>query len=241
MKNKKIKIAVFDIDGTIFRSSLLVELVNELVRKKVFPKSAEREIERDYHAWLNRVGNYDTYINKVAEIYYKAIVGCRRKDVVKAGKEVMSRQKQRVYRFSRDLAKDLKKKGYYLIAISGSPVFMVKNFAKNMGFDVAVGTTLQTKKGFFTNRFTERDCYNKKDKLLKRIAGKLSAIPDWKNSVAVGDSATDISMLKMVGKPIAFNPDGILMKCAKKKKWKIAVERKNVVYHIKKFDFAHYI
>jgi HAD superfamily hydrolase (TIGR01490 family) len=236
----KIKIAVFDIDGTIFRSSLLVELVNVMVNDKIFSKSVENEIEKDYHSWLNREGNYDTYINKVAEVYFKSVVGYKYKDVTKASRKVMARQKSRVYRFTRDLVKDLKKKGYYLIAISGSPIFMVNDFAKKMGFDLSFGTALEVEKGLMTDRFIARDSYNKKSRLLNKIVKDNNINPDWKNSVAVGDSATDISMLEMVGKPIAFNPDGILVKTAQKKGWRIVTERKNVVYDIKKFDFIHY-
>lgn len=48
------KLAVFDIDGTLFRSSLLIELTNLLVKKKIFSTSAYKEIEGDYINWLNR-------------------------------------------------------------------------------------------------------------------------------------------------------------------------------------------
>ena len=236
----KVKIAAFDIDGTIFRSSLLIELVNGLVRGGIFLKKAEDEIEDDYHAWLNRVANYDTYIGRVAEVYFRHIVGCNKKDVLNVGKKVMARQKLRVYRFTRDLVQDLKKQGYYLIAISGSPMFMVKDFAKGMGFDMAFGSDLEVKSGLFTDKFTQRDSYNNKSRLLRKIVEDLNIKPDWKKSVAVGDSATDISMLELVGKPIAFNPDGVLVDYAKKHKWRIVVERKNIVYDIKKFDFIHY-
>ena len=34
------KVAVFDVDGTIFRSSLLVQLVNTLIENDAFPKDA---------------------------------------------------------------------------------------------------------------------------------------------------------------------------------------------------------
>ena len=236
----KIKIAAFDIDGTIFRSSLLIELVNGLVKEGIFLKKANQEIEDDYHAWLNRIANYDTYINKVAEVYFKHIVGCKNKDVLKVGKVVMDRQKKKVYRFTRDLVGDLKKDGYYLIAISGSPMFMVKDFAKHLGFDMAFGTALKIEKGLLTKEFAQRDSYDKKSKLLMKIVDELGIDPDWKNSVAVGDSATDISMLELVGKPIAFNPDGVLVDHAKKHGWRIVVERKNIVYDIEKFDFIHY-
>ena len=239
-RSKKIKIAAFDIDGTIFRSSLLIELVNGLVKEGIFLKKADDEIEDDYHAWLNRIANYDTYISKVAEVYFRHIVGCKGRDVLRIGKVVMDRQKKKVYRFTRDLVGDLKKQGYYLIAISGSPMFMVKDFAKHLGFDMAFGTALKMKKGLFTKEFAQRDSYDKKSKLLMKIVDQLGISPDWKNSVAVGDSATDISMLELVGKPIAFNPDGVLVDHAQKHNWRIVVERKNIVYDIKKFDFIHY-
>ena len=234
------KIAAFDIDGTIFRSSLLIELVNGLVKDRIFLKKAEDEIEDDYHAWLNRIANYDTYINKVAEVYFRHIVGCEKKEVLEVGKKVMAKQKLKVYRFTRDLVKDLKKQGYYLIAISGSPMFMVKDFAKRMGFDIAFGSDLEVKNGLFTNKFTQRDSYNQKSKLLMKIIENSNISADWKNSVAVGDSGTDISMLELVGKPIAFNPDGVLVDYAKKHGWRIVVERKNIVYDIERFDFVHY-
>ncbi len=38
-------LAVFDIDGTIFRSSLVIQLSNALVEHGVFPKAAKKEIE----------------------------------------------------------------------------------------------------------------------------------------------------------------------------------------------------
>jgi len=40
---KKTKVAFFDIDGTIFRSSLLIELTESLIQGGIFPQEA-REI-----------------------------------------------------------------------------------------------------------------------------------------------------------------------------------------------------
>jgi len=41
----------------------------------------------------------------------------------------------------------------------------------------------------------------------------------------------------MVGHPVAFNPNYELAKHAKKKRWKIVVERKDVIYELKDFKF----
>ena len=55
----------------------------------------------------------------------------------------------------------------------------------------------------------------------------------WHDSIAVGDSPSDIAMLELVEKPIAFNPTGDLYELALEKKWPIIVERKNVVYDLR--------
>ncbi|HPW34806.1 MAG TPA: HAD-IB family hydrolase, partial [Candidatus Paceibacterota bacterium] len=91
LKEKKVKIAVFDIDGTIFRSSLLIELVNGLVKAGIFPKKAHKEMEADYLAWLNRVGDYDDYLGKVISIYDRHIVGKKFKNVEVAAQKVINK------------------------------------------------------------------------------------------------------------------------------------------------------
>ena len=74
-KKQSVKLAIFDIDGTIFRSSLVIELVRALVRHKIFPSQAERQAQKEYLAWLDRRGTYGDYINKVVKIYIKYIAG----------------------------------------------------------------------------------------------------------------------------------------------------------------------
>jgi phosphoserine phosphatase len=170
----------------------------------------------------------------------------------------MQGEKNKVYRFTRDLIPELKKKGYYLIAISGSPSYMVDKFAFHMGFDVSFGATTGVKGGLFTNYYVQKDFktghdvllglkerrkllnFSRKDILLKKYLTSRGISVDWKNSIAAGDSGNDIPMLKLVGSPIAFNPDDVLVKASKKRGWRVVVERKNVVYDLKKFDFIQY-
>ena len=55
-------------------------------------------------------------------------------------------------------------------------------------------------------------------------------------SVAVGDSASDVSMMELVELPIALNPEKKLYEHAKKRSWKIVLERKNMVYELEATD-----
>lgn len=230
---------MFDIDGTIFRSSLLIALINGLVEEGLFPTTAQKEVKKDYLAWLDRKGTYDQYLAQVVRIYYRYIDGCKVRDVDRVIKKVVAREKDRVYVFTRDLVKKLKKQGYFLLTISGSPTYIVSHFARYMGFDVHYGSELFVNNGVFSRKEPNRDSYQNKEKVLRRFLADAPFRVDLEHSIAVGDSGTDISMLKMVGQPIAFNPDNVLARHAAKKKWRIVVERKNVIYDIRAHRFLN--
>ncbi len=232
MRNK-IKLAIFDIDGTIFRSSLVIELSHALVEAGVFPASAKKEIAKEYLAWLDRKGSYEAYINKVVKIYVKHIGGQNFTQVKKIAQEVIHFQKDRVYRFTRDLIKKLKHQNYFLVAISGSPSYIVGSYAKAIGFNLFFGTELEVKNGKFTGKAVSLDSAYNKAKIVKSLVKKYNI--SLKESIAVGDTESDVPMLKLVGKPMAFNPNLQLAKAAQRNKWAIVVERKDVMYEVKNF------
>ena len=229
------KLAIFDIDGTIFRSSLVIELSHALVDAGIFPGQARREISKEYLAWLDRKGTYEAYINKVVKIYIKHISGKRYTKVKRVAESVIYQQKDRTYRFTRDLIKKLKHQQYILVAISGSPSYIVEKYAKAVGFNLFFGTELEVKKGKFSGKIKSLESAYNKAGIVKNLAKKYHA--NLKQSLAVGDTEGDVDMLKLVGKPIAFNPNLGLAKAAKKNNWQVVVERKDVIYKIKNFKF----
>jgi HAD superfamily hydrolase (TIGR01490 family) len=238
-KNRKIKLAIFDIDGTIFRSSLMIEVINELVAAKIFPEKASKELKKDYEAWLNRAGGYDMYIKKIVAVHLKYIKGLSERQMDWAVQKVLKTKQDRVYRYSRDLLKQLRKKKYYLLALSHSPIYIVNPYSKFLGFNDFFGSIYVIKEGFYTGHLHNADYIMDKSLVLKKwLSEKNKTMKiDIKNSIAVGDTESDIPMMKMMGKPIAFNPNSALAKHARKHKWKIVVERKDVIYDVKNFDF----
>jgi len=238
---KKVKLGVFDIDGTIFRSSLLIELINDFVRSGIFPNEAKEEMKKDYQAWLDRKSHYDNYLMQVVRTHLKYITGCKKIQVNKAVSHVLKWQKDRVYRFTRDLIKKLKKDGYYLLAISGSPNYIVQRFAGYLGFDNSIGQIFEIKKGVFTGTVLYDLPVKDKAQVLRDFLMYSKLDCDLKNSIAVGDSASDIPMLELVGHPIAFNPHRTFAEYAMKKKFAIVVERKDAIFDIKKCIFRDFI
>lgn len=236
--SKKIKLAIFDIDGTIFRSSLLIELINGLVENGIFTKVALKEIQKEYIAWLDRKGTYDEYIKKVIAIHLKYIGEKNIVEVEAIARDTVEFLKNRTYRFTLKLIKELKKKKYFLITISGSPTYMVSDYAKILGFQASFGSEYEVRNGKFTGKILNLETFYKKDLVLKNFVKQKGLNVDWKNSIAVGDTESDASMLSLVGKPIAFNPNTGLLKIAQKKKWRIVVERKDVIYELGKFKIG---
>lgn len=224
-------VAVFDIDGTLFRSSLVLELVEELVVRGVFPEEAKEMYQGAKEDWQNREGDYEPYIRGVVLAFAKYAKGVPFEETANIAGEVIESRHARVYRYTRDLAKELKAKGYYLLAISHSPKFIVDGFAYELGFDKSYGTFYETGASErFTGTIADEHLIMNKSAILKRAVEKEGLT--LHGSVGVGDTESDISMLDMVETPIAFNPSRALYRHALTHKWKVVVERKDVIYEL---------
>ena len=224
------KVAVFDIDGTVFRSSLLIELVDALIMEGIFPQKTRKIYRRQYQRWLDRKDSYEKYIKAVILAFESNIKGIDERKFNKVAERVIAFHKNRLYRFTRDLIKKLKKKKYYLLAISHSPMYVVGRFAKSIGFKKVYGRVLETKDYKFTGKTLYEELIFDKSKILKRAIEKENLT--LKGSIGVGDTESDIPFLKMVERPICFNPNILLYKYAKKRNWSIVVERKDVIYKL---------
>lgn len=224
-------VAVFDIDGTVFRSALLIELVEALVARGIFTPSARDSYHGQKEDWLNRKGEYQPFISKVVEAFASHAKGVPFQDVAEVANEIAENQKDRVYRYTRDLIAECRTKGYFLLAISHSPKFIVEPFTFAAGFDKSYGTFYETgPSDRFTGTIADPHLILNKASILKRAVEKDGLT--LTNSIGVGDTESDISMLEMVERPIAFNPNMLLYKHAQQYEWEVVVERKDVVYEL---------
>ena len=226
-------LVLFDIDGTIFRSSLLIEVVEEMIAAGLVPAATNRDYLSQRAKWLDREGSYDDYIEAVVRAFMRRIKGVPLRRFAAASKRVVERNGKHVYRFTRELVEKLKRRGYFLLAISNSPKIILDEFCRRWGFDLAYGRIYETDSGGrYTSEIRHLELITDKAKILKRVAAKYGLT--LKGSVGVGDSETDIPFLKLVETPICFNPNGKLLSVARRKRWRVVVERKDVVYDLSK-------
>jgi HAD superfamily phosphoserine phosphatase-like hydrolase len=228
--DKKNKLAVFDIDGTIFRKNLAFELIDELAWMKIFNKNVRNILVRLYTNWLDHKGAYEDYRKALVNLYAKNIVGCRREEILKASQIVVPFYKDRTYVFTAGLIKKLKEENYAIIAISGSPLEIVEEYNKYMKFDAVFGSVYELDaNGAYTGNAVFEPTINKGQVVRQYLIENNLTL---EGSYGVGDTESDASFLDLVENPISFNPNENLKKIAEEKNWRIVVEKKDVIYEI---------
>ncbi len=230
-KKKTDKLAIFDIDGTIFRKNLHFELINELAWMKIFPHEVRNTLTEIYSNWTEHKGTYEDYRKALVTLYAKHIKGCSREDVLRACKIVIPFHAKRTYIFAEHLIKRLREEGYHLIAVSGSPIEIVEEYNREyLKFDNAFGSVYALDKDQYYTGEASFEPSRNKGHLVEQYVYEHGL--SLKDSYGIGDTESDISFLKIVEKPIAFNPNQNLKLSAEKENWKIIVEKKDVIYEI---------
>lgn len=225
-------VAFFDIDGTLFRSSLLIELVEELVREGVFPSDAAQGYAQALARWQAREGSYEHYIAAIIDTFLAHIKGVHYGALADIGRRLVAVKSKRVYTFTRDYIQELKADGYMVIAISQSPKTVLDEFCRQYGFDKVYGRMYEIgPSDCFTGEVIDEHLIENKATIVKRVFERHPELTAA-GSIAVGDTDGDIPLLESVKHPICFNPNRALYEHAKRQGWKVVVERKDVVYHL---------
>ena len=225
-------LAVFDVDGTLFRRGLLPALTRRLVNEGVFSERVREELSEDYYAWVERRGSYDTYDRLVMDLFLRELEGVSVVELQRCARVEVEIHGRRVHIYTRDMALRLKRAGYQLIAISGSPQEILDLFLRPLGFDRAWGTVLaQDTRGRYTGEVLQ-DPFGNKRRVLEDFVTDAGA--SLEGSVGMGDTLSDVGFLELVRTPIAFNPNRSLFEVAREWGWPIVVERKDVIYNLQR-------
>ena len=114
-----------------------------------------------------------------------------------------------------------RKQEHILIIVSGSIRYYLEPVAKDLGIDHLICTDLEEgSDGLLTGKPTGQICIGEyKQKMTKQLIDDLNI--DLDKSFAYGNSQADIHLLKMVGNPVAVEPNIPLKKVAHKNNWQI--------------------
>ena len=224
MPNFKEKVAFFDIDGTIRTRPLPESLYEILIRDYKYRGSnlekyqgLQKEIKELRKAYKTSEKNSDElfgqYCQMVVAFAMIALEKYTSEEVREIGRRVVVE-----YRGSQDyistlnMINFLRTEGFKLVAISGSPKFLVDAFVKEYDFYMGIGQDYEKDdQGIF--RETKIRTFENKHMFVEQVLENMSKKPPAFNInredffvVAAGDTQGDFSMMKYADKAFVINP-----------------------------------
>ncbi len=228
--------AFFDVDGTIYRDSLLIEHFKLMIKKGYLSMDAwTGSVKDNFEKWSTREGDYDTYMEDLVNKYVDGINNVSIDIVEKLADEVIDKKADKLYRYTKKRINAHKELGHKIILISGSPDFLVKRMAKKLVADDYTATIYVKKNNVYTGEQIPMWDSKSKNKAIMEYTKKYML--DLNECYAYGDTSGDLSMLKLVGHPFAINPAKKLLNRINEddeliNKVTVIVERKDVIYEL---------
>lgn len=229
--------AFFDIDGTLYRGSLMIEHFKKLIKYEVVdPMSWHFNVKKSYEDWKKRMGDFDDYIDTLAEIYISSLKGLNKEHMDFIVDQVINLKGEQVYSYVRERIEFHRQMGHKVFFISGSPDFLVAKMAEKYKVTEYIGTVYEVDdNGCFTGDIKPMWDSENKNRAIAHLIDKYEI--DLDLSFAYGDTNGDLSMLRKIGNPIAINPNYELLQQLKKdpilsQKAQVIVERKDVIYQL---------
>lgn len=193
--------AAFDVDGTIFKSSLAEKVIESCIHAGLFKPEAFEKSEDYRKRWQNsnNEGVYQAYLHHLIGGFIDQIAGKPVKEFNEITNEMLREQRVRRYAFPRKLI-DRLQASHHIVVISGSPDVIVRPFLEDLDVHTVYGTELHIKKDHFTGAVAPiRDKATVIDRLLEH------GVVTSAGSMAIGDTIADFPMLDMADTPILFN------------------------------------
>jgi HAD superfamily hydrolase (TIGR01490 family) len=222
-------IAVFDLEGTLFkRSSNFMHEIRNSRKRGVMSRV--------------KVAIFDISLMMILICYKMLLVGelemraaiiKRMSALLKGSAEREVAQRAKVFaskymdllrpEISRVL-QDHKTKGHTTILLSGTLQPYVEAVKQELGIDIAIGTEREIRDGYYTGRLASVPCLGeRRAHVLSELINKLDYKINLAESFAYGDAIFDKYFMGMVGNPIAVHPDKKLTEYAKEHCWRVVI------------------
>lgn len=215
--------AFYDIDGTVFKSSLLEKLVKKGIEQRVFSSTAfERALEVQQQWQMNNSeGTYVAYTDLLVGAFVTSIAGVEVARIDALTRQVVDEYTVRRFRFPQTLMR-VAGRTHTNVIISGSPDFAVEAYTADLQAHLAFGSTFEHEQGIYTGVASS---VGDKARIRQQLidTGQIAA----ENNIAIGDTMGDKSILGAVAIPIMHNPSRTLRDYGAVKGWPIVLEQKD--------------
>ena len=212
--------AIFDLDGTLHPGTLGLSLLRALVDDGLCDR---QQVER-LVCFLRGVGADELRVPARAEIAYRlyaqAIAGVPAFRVHHMARRVWQREREAMFAYVLPLLAALAARSYRTVLISGSPDEIVRVVAVDLGINFCQGAVFAAPGATYNEEVVVAPgVLGGKVQILRDLLEDQQV--DLAHSAAVGNSASDVELLSVVGHPVAFEPSDPLRIVAVRHGWPI--------------------
>ncbi|MEK2476031.1 MULTISPECIES: HAD family hydrolase [Streptomyces] len=221
-------IAVLDVDGTLTPSMLGLELLRTLDQDGVC-RATDRNALRIL-VERSRSERGTTYARTVADAnagFAAVLAGLPTAHVADAARRTWRRVEGDLFPFVPSLLSTLRGHGLHIVLLSGSPHEVIRAMAAHLGVRTCQGAVMAAPGGVYNGRVRLPTGV---PGVKRRALGTLlrGHRIDFARSYALGNTDADAEILRLVGVPVAYEPDRGLRERAGRADWPIA-DRHSVV------------
>ena len=211
--------AFFDLDKTLIEGSSAIHFGRAsykrgLLSRKDLAKSLLANVQ------YRLKGSTDEGTDRLRAEVLGAIQGVRVVDLARLGPEVLTTLLPRLYREVLDEAYAHQDAGRPAYIVTAASQEIASLLATVLVLDGGIGVRSEVKDGVYTGRpdgpFTYRE--GKVD-AIREVAEREGF--DLAESYAYSDSESDLPMMRLVGHPVAVNPDAALERVAREEGWRV--------------------
>jgi HAD superfamily hydrolase (TIGR01490 family) len=212
--------AFFDLDKTLMAGSSGMVFARIANRHGLVPRKQLAKWGWDHLRYRMR-GASDEQTNAVLEVAKRTFSEVHEREIERMGPEVLAGILPRVYPQMLDEVHRHQDDGRATFIVSAAGNDLVKTLAAVLGMEGGIGTRWQIGgDGAYTGEMDGPFVYGKgKVEAMRRFADEHDI--DLGSSYAYSDSASDLPMLRAVGRPVVVNPDRGLLEVAKAEDWQV--------------------
>jgi len=212
--------AFFDLDRTLMQGSSAFQFGRAAFKAGLIGR---RQLVAD--AWANlrfRLrGATDADTHALRDRISASLEGTRVRDLERLGADVLAGVLPRIYPQMLAIAHEHQDAGRRVYIVTAASQELAGMLAQVLALDGAIGSQFsEVKDGVYTGRPTGLFIYRSdKARAIEELARRERI--DLSGSYAYSDSGSDLPMLRVVGHPVAVNPDQELARVAREQGWEI--------------------
>ncbi len=213
--------AFFDVDNTIMRGASIFHLARGLVSRKFFSFGDLAGFATQQLRFVISGAEDPEDMASATESALGFVKGRPVGEVVSLGEEIFHEvMRDKLWPGTLALAQDHLDQGQRVWLVTATPIEVARILARELGLTGALGTVSEVVDGVYTGRLVGQPLHGvAKAEAVRALAAREGL--DLTRCAAYSDSANDLPMLSLVGRPTAINPDSQLKEHARDNGWPI--------------------